>query len=258
MPRKLDQTLADVPGIEVPEDEAPMTQDEATEQLALLGQALIATVGKKQEQQQVVAKLEGLLGGLKAKDFPDLAENPFVLQFLESMAQTRATNSDDPPGTIYNRGTIAVHSKPWTFENLKSPPPGWRPGEPLPENSVEWVYDYESDRTVPVTYNGLTVQFFAGQNWTGPKVFVDQLKESKRLDKVGFEHISYMFKSGPLPSDLGVLNEGTRRVRSASSAGGQGTGFRPGAGVSAQFWAGADGQPDGEAEGDAGSDDEAA
>lgn len=256
MPRKSIET-PDVPGIEALDDEAPMTEDEATAELARLGQALIASAGKKHEQQAAVASLEKLLGSLKPKDFPDLAENPVVMQFLESLAQQRATNSDDPPGTIYNRGTIAVHSKPWTWNDLKSPQGGWRPGEPLPQGCVEWVYEYTPDRTVLVTYNGLSVQFFAEQPWTGPKCFTDLLREQRRLERVGHEHVSYMFKSGGLPSDLGVINEGTRRVRSASSAGGQGTGFRPGAGISQQFWAGAD-QGDGEAEGDAASDDEAA
>jgi hypothetical protein len=229
--------VPDVPGVEAP-DEPTMTEDDATSELARLGQALIATAGDKRKQQQVAQDLESLLAKLTPKDFPQLADNPAVLQFLESMAHAKAEGSDDPPGTIYNRGSVAVHSKPWTWNDLKSPPPGWVPGTPLPRGSVEWVYNYRPQRTTPVTWNGLTVQFFARQPWTGPKVFVDVLDEGDRLEQVAHEHAAFMFKNGGLPSDPGVINEGTRRVRAASSAGGVGSGFRPGAGVGAAFFAG--------------------
>ncbi len=231
MPRKTDQS-------DVPQEGAAMTEDEATAELARLGQVLIATAGDKQKQKAASDELVALLARLTPKDFPNLAENPVVLQFMEQVAQQRAEGSDDPPGTIYNRGSVAVHSKPWRFTDLKSPPPEWRPGQPLPPGHCEWVWDYVPQKTTTATWNGLTVQFFAEQPWSGPKCFVDVLQESRRLERVAHEHAAYMFKNGGVPSDPGVINQGTRNVRAHSSAGGPGTGFMPGAGVGPSFFAG--------------------
>lgn len=216
----------------------PVSQDDARDELSRLAAALAAAGADRSKRRKAVSDLESFIVTLNPRDYPDLIESDVVRSFIEDMG-ARAVKKINRPGMIVNSGTVAQTKKPWSFGDLKSPPDGWRKGQPLPDGHCEWVFDYIPNITRTVTLQGLTVRFIADTPWTGPKPFVDILTEGRRLERVGHEHASYMFKTGGMPSDPTVISEATRRVRATSTnIPGMAPGFMPGSGVGPRFFEG--------------------
>lgn len=186
--------------------------DDIAVQLASLGEALTRVAGQKSERQQVIRQIEGLLAKLTPKDYPELANSAAVQGFLEIIEQQHAA-SDDAPGTIYNRGSMAQVKKPWTWADF------------APDRQ-EWTTFTPTESTT-VTIQGVRATFVADVDWSGPRAFYDVYMESRRARRVAGEHIRYLFGQGGTPSDPTVVNDASMLVR-AMATGGR---FYPGAGV---------------------------
>jgi hypothetical protein len=194
--------------------EAP-APDAANEELMRLATALADAASKKADQAKALADVEAFLGRLKPGDYPDLAASPVVQAFVEQLAERKAADRpDDPPGTIYNRGTLAESKKDWQVGDL------------VPEKGWPWVYDYEPSVSEVVIWNGVHAVFTEGVPWSGPKLFVDQLNESRRATRLAREHAEYLMRMRNTISDPSLHDSGTARVRGV----GKGS-YLPGAGV---------------------------
>lgn len=186
--------------------------DDIAGELARLGAALAAVGGKKQAQGKVLRELETLLTKLSPKDYPDLADNPAIQRFLDLIGQQRAVGTKDPPGTLYNQGSLAQMKKPWTWADLSS-------------DKVPWVR-FVPTETIAVTYQGLKVQLIADVEFYGPDIFHKIYLEHRQSLRTAHQHAGFLFHQGPAPNDLTVLNDGSRHVRAMATAGR----FLPGAG----------------------------
>jgi len=219
-------TVADQPE---PESEEPRgIVDAADDLIAQLGQALLQSGKSRAERNRQLSEVERVLSKLSPRDFPDLADNPVVLRFLDAMAERQAElHPQDPPGTIYNKGTLAANKKRWQWSDLR---PVYDSDGKLIRGMPEITFT--PIETIPVTYNGLTLMLIAEQEMTIPKCFYDIFMERRRGLETAREHAAVLFRQrggiDPTRADPSVMGEATARVRGH----GMGSeGYRPGAGM---------------------------
>lgn len=161
------------------------------------------------------------LAQLKQKDYPDLADNPAFQQFMDDYQRNQRKSGRLRPGQVINPGTIAENTVPWSFSDLKGPPPGWKEGEPLPEGHTQWVFDVIPERNTPVIVNGMRWFFFQDVPYTGPKVFWDQYLEMRRSERTAAQHAAWMLKTegAGAPQDPTVISEASLGVRTHATKG---------------------------------------
>jgi hypothetical protein len=184
--------------------------------LKRLGTALLESGGGRAERNKTLAELEAVLVKLSPRDYPELAENPVIQQFLEVMAERKAEASDDPPGTIYNAGTLAATKKRWQWRDLARFP----------------VVTFTPNETIPVTFQGLTLMLIADTEMAVPSIFKDIYDERRRGHETAREHAAFLFRQrdqiDPTRADPSVVGYSSGLVRGH----GMGRdGYRPGAGA---------------------------
>lgn len=189
------------------EDEEAMA-----ETLSQLGQALQEAATKKRGGAKVIGQLTDLLSRLSVKDYPELADHPVVAQFLETVATSKARNSDDPPGTVYNKGTLAEHKKPWQWRDLKDFP----------------TITFTPLENAELYYNGLgPVYLTADVECTVHEVFYGIYMESRRQQRFGREHMAWLMRRRDAPSHPDMITVEAIKAR----ASGDGAHYLPGGGV---------------------------
>lgn len=202
------------PPVEAPLPESPPTArpptEGADEMLASIGKALMELAGEKGQQEKAITQLADMLGKLSPKDYPALAANESIQAFIEKMAEQKASASDDPPGTIYNRGTLAEHKKPWSWRDLKD---------------AETV-TFTPNETRLLVWNGLALTVVAEQENTVPAIFYGVYLESVRATKFGREHMEWLMRKRDGPTHPDMVSPDGVRARSTADQGW----YQPGAG----------------------------
>lgn len=180
--------------------------DETANELKRLAATLFSAADKKEQRDNALGDLEAFLARLSPKDFPDLADSPVVQQFVEMLGQRKAEMSpDDPPGTEYNRGTMAATSKPWTFRDL--------------ENSDIPIIEFEFDSFEDVYWQGLRRTYQPGVTYRDWRCFPDLVREGRKNMRLGNEHVQYLMKQANSLSDPSIAGIGTARVRGTADVG---------------------------------------
>jgi hypothetical protein len=177
------QIMADLVPEPAPATAGMEQQEDSSGLLASLGQALLRAAGEKGEQAKALETLKEILPKLSVKEFPKLADEPVIQEFVERLAREKAASSDDPPGTIYNRGTLAEFKKDWTIKDLE------KSGMPL--------ITFTPAETILVTWNELRCQLIADQEITCYKCFYDVYQEHRRAMGFAREHAAFLFRKGP-------------------------------------------------------------
>lgn len=206
------------PQTTVAEDAGVVMGDRTSEEiLANLAAVFAQAAGNKAAHAKALGEVEAVLSKLSPKDFPELAESPVIQQFLDQMAERNAElHPDDPPGTIYNRGTLGMTKKRWQWSDLKD-------AERVRLTPTE---------TIPITYQGLTMVLQADMDMEIPKPFYDVYMERRRGMETARQHAAFLFRQrdniDPNRADPSVLSSSSGMVRGH----GQGnTGYKPGAGA---------------------------
>lgn len=189
------------------------TRDEVNDELRSLAATLFKVADDKAERNRVLDQLEVFLGRLSAKDYPDLADSEIVQTFVERLAQRRAETSSDPPGTIYNRGSLNQYKKSWTEHDLAKSGMG--------------LVEFEVAEPEVVVWNGMRRDYEPGVTYRDYKCFVDTMRERTRNIRLAHEHAEYMFRMRQGLSDSSIASIGTARVRGTADRGS----YRPAAGL---------------------------
>ena len=107
--------------LEPPSDSQPVAVEEdepaSEEVLAQLATLFQKASGEKQGRDKAVNEALDLLGKLDPFKYPDIADNPAVLDFVDKVQMQRAVAQDLPPGSIIGSG-IWVKKIPWTKAQL--------------------------------------------------------------------------------------------------------------------------------------------
>jgi hypothetical protein len=204
----------------LPEDEpapAPVAvpaKDEAADEFKELAARLYKVADDREQRVKVLDELEGFLAKLNPKDYPELAQSETVMRFIDLIAERKAEqNKDDPPGTIYGRGTMAEHKKAWTELDLR-------------KSDIAKV-EFEVNENESVIWQGLRRDYEPGITYTDYRCFVDLIREKNRNLRLAVEHTEYMFKQRNTLTDRGMATLGSARVRGSADRGS----FRPAAGL---------------------------
>lgn len=202
------------------------TKDEAADELKELAASLYKAADSKAERTRVMDELERFLSRLSPKDFPEIANSDVVMRFIDQMAQRKAEiNKDDPPGTIYNRGTVGQYKKPWTERDL--------------ELSGMGRIEFEVAEPETVIWNGIRRDYIPGVPYNDYKCFVDTMRERTRNMRLAAEHVEYMFKLRNMLTDGSIAGIGTARIRGSADRGS----YRPAAGLFEPEYSTAGGTP---------------
>lgn len=178
--------------------------------LASLGQALSSAGTKKADQQRALSDLEAVLARLNPKEYPDLVDHPAIQQFVELLGQAKARSSGDPPGTIYNKGTLGAYKKPWTWSDMKDFPTVTF--VPMENAFLQW--------------NGLICTVVADMEQTIYKPFHDLYMESRRNTRYAKHMAEWLFRQREDPPPPDFISPEAVRAR----AYGDGGWYQPGAG----------------------------
>lgn len=213
---------------EEPQDEGESESPNPLSEFAALAQMLAEAGDNKRKRDAAVDKLESALANLSTLEREDqekLASHP-TIQRLLGMVEQRREERGVRPGEITGEG-LSRTKQPWRKEDL------------TPENGFEYV-EYTPSENIPVTWNGITVNFFEGVNQLMPRVFLDTYLEAKRLERGAREHRALLMASraeraagmhNDVPSDPSIL-VGQQGARSRMLRGGWDGGlFLPGAGL---------------------------
>ena len=207
--------------------------------LARLAAALTESGQTRKEKNQRLDDVAAVIGRLSAADYPDLAKNPVVQQFLELMGErTAELHPDDPPGTIYNRGQLGERKKIWQWGDL--PKYGFRDptcrekGSDCPNcgghaTCVETVMITPNEAR-PITWNGLSIQIAADVEQWIPRPHYEVYRETIRARETARQHADYMFRKRDNitgNADPSVIGAGSVMMRGRGDGH---TGYRPGAG----------------------------
>lgn len=157
------------------------------------------------QRDQKIDEIGRLLASLNPSDYPKLMENPAIEKVLDMLDERQQAKSpNDPPGTIYDAGTMAQRKKPWTERDLRLI---------IERGDMPIVEIPDPRKTTTITWNGLTRVIIADRpNWL-EKCFADVYYESRHNERAGKEHADYMFRNANSVSDPSILNEGSMRVR---------------------------------------------
>lgn len=216
MPRKRE-------GDEIALDQTDDAEQEALaddDVLAQLSQYIVKAQTDKQRRNKHVEDAVAFLSRLSVKDYPELAENPVLVKFIEDVQAVKMKDPTIPPGTIMNKGTLAENKKPWTVQDLKSPPADWDGVSPLPPGHTQW-HRFTPERNQTVVFDGIRVNLFRRREFYGPKIFYDLYVQSIDAEEAAEQHAAFMFRAegAAPPSDPTILNEGTAAVRSTVTKG---------------------------------------
>jgi|GEM_PF-4803148 len=176
--------------------EAP-DKDAVAEQLKALAGELVAVADKPETRGTVLEKLEGFLSSLRVSDFPELAESPVVQSFLAMMG------GDMKPGEVKARGTLAERTREWTERDLAE---------------FEYV-TFIPRETIPITWNGITIQLGDDVECRIPKPFYNIYLEHRKAQKQAEIHSDYMQGFSPVPPDRNWLTDDSASVRAYSLLG---------------------------------------
>jgi hypothetical protein len=191
-----------------------MSPDAAASELKELAASLAKAADDKSERTRALDSLETFLRRLSPKDYPDLADSEIVQKFIERIAERKVeANKDDPPGTIYNRGTIAQFKKPWTERDLALSGMG--------------MIEFETAEPECVIWNGIRRDYEPGVPYRDYKCFLDTIREKNRNLRLAGEHAEYMFKMRSSLTDRSIATLGTARIRGTADRGS----YRPAAGL---------------------------
>lgn len=190
----------------VPEGE----RDSTSTMLADLGRAFLEMAGDKAGQEKTVARVVEVLSKLSAKDYPALADNADVQRFVEMLALRKAETSDDPPGTVYNRGSLAAHKKPWAWRDLANEKP----------------ITFTPSESCMLVWNGLVLSIVAEQETTIPACFYGLYMESRKNTRFAREHAEWLLRKRDLPTHPDMVTPDAVRARATGGIGW----YEPGAG----------------------------
>lgn len=170
------------------------------------------------------SKVETVMAALAAVPLDKaqaIVDHPLMQKFSQKAMDMQKAKGGLRPGEIVNKGTPAENYVPWTFTDLKSPPPDWDGQSTLPPGHTQWVWNWVPERNAVVQVNGLTVRLYRRVPFSGPKCFYDQYMNALAEEEAASEHAAYIFRArqypggpevGP-PKDRTILNEGSAGAR---------------------------------------------
>jgi hypothetical protein len=187
--------VAEPPAQEIPvaEGEAP-DSDNVMQQLAGL---FSAAAGQKAGRDRAINDAMEILGKLDPHKYPDIADNPSVIEFVDRVQTARAQQQGLRPGSyIGNPNSIAGKKVLWTWGDLNKTI-NWTDEEVVAANArgeiaFPWVL-YRPMHTRTIIWNGLRVYFRARQQVKVCKVFVDTYEEALNQEEFAEQHAAWLF-----------------------------------------------------------------
>lgn len=187
--------VAEPPDAPEPEIEEPGAEsDNVMAQLAgLFSQA----AGQKADRDQAINQAMDILGRLDPRKYPDIADNPSVIDFVDRVQTARAQQQGARPGSyIGNPNSIAGKKVPWTWNDLNKSI-DWTPEQVAEANArgeiaFPWV-EYRPMHTRTIIWNGLRVFFKARQLVKVCKVFVDTYENALNEEEFAEQHAAWLF-----------------------------------------------------------------
>lgn len=169
-----------------------MSEDSVAEQLKKLGGELAAVADNEIARTEKLKEVEELLGNLKVKDFPELAESPVIQQFASMFADVHGLK----PGEVRNRGTLAETSRDWTIEDFRRMP------------HVTFIPVV----TIPITINGVgPFQLVQGEECSVPETVYAHYREYLYRTKQADIHAKWLMgQSEQMPDKNWLTPEGAR------------------------------------------------
>ena len=176
--------------------------DEAT---AALEQAatLMAKAAKDRKNRDVLLKeAEAALAKVPIGLMPDLAESPVVKTLLSALGI-----KDLQPGQVANKGTVVEREREWTWADV---------------NATFALKTFTPDESLPLTFQGLTLHIFSGEECTIPECFYEIWRQHKYAMKQAAIHERYLLGQSDKPPDPNYFTDETARVRAFSMLGPRG------------------------------------
>lgn len=205
-----------------PEADEPTSENVLAQLAGLFQQA----AGQKQGREKAVNEALEVLGKLDPFKYPDIADNPAVMDFVEKVQQQRAKSTDVPPGTIIGTG-MAAYKKPWTKADLLKGK-GMPPAEAIAKGYIEWI-EYRPVKNFDVTWNGIRIVWPARALGYFPKSHVDVFEQSLDADAWNEQHAAWLFNNPNVPFQMDYGTTNGPRVRAMDES--KGEYYRPGAGA---------------------------
>ncbi len=175
------------------------TVEEQDDMAALLQQAaqeLSRAASDKEGRTARLKEVEATLSKIKLADFPELADSPVVQAFVKAMGFDDLT-----PGEVRNRGTLAEREREWTWKDLERFP------------RVKFI----PNETVPITFNGLTIQVVADQEIEVPEPFYNIWQDYRKAKREARQHEQYLLGFTDQPPDPNWLTVEGAEVRAWST-----------------------------------------
>mgnify|MGYP001562722324 CR=1 FL=1 len=199
----------------VPEPTPEAGQGDTAATLISLGQAFLAMAQEKTDKAKAMVGIADMLGKLSAADYPALLDHPEVQRFVDGLIKQKAESTDDPPGTIYNKGTLAEHKKPWQWRDL---------------DNAERI-TFTPNETRLIVFNGLPLTIIADVENTVPAPFYGLYVESKRNTRFAQEHAEWLMRKRDNPTHPDMATPDSVRARAIGGVGWYEPGSGPHAGA---------------------------
>ena len=200
---------------------------EKLNEFAELARILADAGDNKRKRDDAMDRLESALanlGQLDRESQEKLMGNAVILQFLEMVTERRQEKGVQP-GEIVGEG-LSRTKMPWRMADFT-------------HDKFDYII-YTPTENIPVTINGVTVNFFQDIPQYMPKCFYDVYMDSKIRTRGAQEHRAMMF-AGKSQRDMGLHNDtpsdpsllvGQQGMRTRMLRGGwDGGSFEPGAGM---------------------------
>jgi hypothetical protein len=177
-------------------------QDDATDEvaarLAALGSELQAVATDRVKRSETLKQIEDLLGNLKIKDYQELAESPVVQSLAEMLGF-----GDARPGQVIGKGTLLERVREWTWKDVAQ------------QRRVKFI----PAETIPITYNGLTIQLVQDVECEVPEGFYNIYREHREAIRQAQQNERYLLGHTDVPPDPNWLTEESAKIRLWSTHG---------------------------------------
>lgn len=192
--------------VQVGEPEAPHAgADEVAEQLKRLGAELQAVADDQVARAEKLREVESVLGRLRVRDFPELAESPVIQRFVSLFAETEGMR----PGEVRNRGTLAQVEREWSMGNIQAEVQAGRMA----------LKRFVPNESLPLTFNGVTLFVSAGEECEVPECFYDIYRNRQHALRQARVNEAYLLGQSDMPPDRNWMTDEAATVRAWSTQG---------------------------------------
>jgi hypothetical protein len=181
---------------------------------------------KKSGRDKAVNDALEILGRLDPREYPEIADNEMVQDFVTKVQNARAKAADLPPGTIVGSG-ISVHKVPWEWHHLRRSQ-HLTPEEARAQGLMEWV-EYTPLRDQYVGWNGLFWYFRRRRRERVPKCFVDVFEEGLNQEEFAEQHAAWLMNRPGVRAHRDFFTTNAPRLKAMDES--RGEYYQPGAGL---------------------------